>query len=317
MVRPSRKNRSVKSSINRVKREAEGVYNKIAEISAKTGIQSGRFYGIEGDPYHEGFERVPLDEQDEQMVVFKAKAGIGPNMDLAGSYRKPKSKRAGGKTRKGAARKPLVVAKRTMNPPKGAQIVGRTKVDTHKGTKFYHNKKGQIVEKKSGGKTSQKDPVLKMLNDLRAAGMDYEITRIYSEKSRKLRGTNNMLAMEVVKPNYVGVPTKYQAWGYYTADGKAKIMFEGGGNSLLGALAGLDNSAVMRPGEIPLKQYYEEMSLGAQAKVAEMLKDIDWDEIFDDVIYDSRDEDAGVDIKGAYDSRDMIRSLMDEIVTSI
>ena len=315
MVRPSRKNRSIKSSINRVKRETEGVYNKIAEISAKTGVQSGKFYALGAEP--DVLTRDPLDEQDEQMVVFKAKAGIGPDMDLSASYRKPMAKRTGGKTRGGVSRKPLVAPKRTMNPPKGAQIVGRTKVDTHKGTKFYHNKKGQIVEKKSGGKTSQKDPVLKMLNDLRTAGMDYEITRIYSEKSRKLRGTPNMLAMEVVKPNYVGVPTKYQAWGYYTADGKAKIMFEGGGNSLLGALAGLDNSAVMRPGEILLKQYYEEMSLGAQAKVAEALKDIDWDEIFDDVIYDSRDEDAGVDIKGAYESRDMIRLLMDEIVTSI
>ena len=315
MVRPSRKNRSVKSSINRVKREAEGVYNKIVEISAKTGVQSGSLHTLDADP--NGFEKVPLSEDQAQMVMFKAKAGIGPDMDLFATNRAPKTKRAGGKTRKGVARKPLVAPKRTMNPPKGAQIVGRTKVDTHKGTKFYRNKKGQVVEKKSGGRTSQKDPVLKMLNDLRAAGMDYEITRIYSEKSRKLRGTPNMLAMEVVKPNYVGVPTKYQAWGYYTADGKAKIMFEGGGNSLLGALAGLDNSAVMRPGEIPLKQYYEEMSLGAQAKVAEMLKDIDWDEIFDDVIYDSRDEDAGVDIKGAYESRDMIRLLMDEIVTSI
>ena len=316
MVRPSRKNRSIKSSINRVKREADGVYNKIAEISAKTGVQSSRFHTLDADP--NGFEKVPLSEDQAQMVMFKAKAGIGPDMDLFATNRAPKVKKdLGGKTRKGTSRKPLVAPKKTMNPPKGAQIVGRTKVDTHKGTKFYHNKKGQIVEKKSGGKTSQKDPVLKMLNDLRAAGMDYEITRIYSEKSRKLRGTPNMLAMEVVKPNYVGVPTKYQAWGYYTADGKAKIMFEGGGNSLLGALAGLDSSVVMRPGEIPLKQYYEEMSLGAQAKVAEMLKDINWDEIFDDVIYDSRDEDAGVDIKGAYDSRDMIRSLMDEIVTSI
>ena len=212
MVRPSRKNRSVKSAINRVKREADGVYNKIAEISAKTGVQSGRFYERGADP--EDIERVPLSEDQAQMVMFKAKAGIGPDVNLFASYRKPKSKRAGGKTRNGTSRKPLVVAKRTMNPPKGAQMVGRTKLDTHKGTKFYHNKKGQIVEKKSGGRTGQKDPVIKMLNDLRAAGMDYEITRIYSEKSRKLRGTPNMLAMEVVRPNYVGVPTKYQAWGY-------------------------------------------------------------------------------------------------------
>ena len=123
MVRPSRKNRSIKSSINRVKREADGVYNKITEISAKTGVQSGRFYELGGD--YEDVERVPLDEQDEQMVVFKAKAGIGRDVKLFASYRKPKAKKdLGGKTRGGASRKPLVVAKRTMNPPKGAQIVG-------------------------------------------------------------------------------------------------------------------------------------------------------------------------------------------------
>ena len=136
MVRPSRKNRSVRTAIDRVKREADGVYNKIAEISAKTGVQSGRFYGIDADPDQYNFSRVPLDEQDEQMVVFKAKAGIGPDMDLAASYRKPKSKRVGGKTRKGTSRKPLVVAKRTMELPKGGQIVGRTKGATHKGTKI-------------------------------------------------------------------------------------------------------------------------------------------------------------------------------------
>ena len=108
MIRPSRKNRNVRSAINRVKREADGVYNKIAEISAKTGVQSGRFYGIDADPDQYNFSRVPLDEQDEQMVVFKAKAGIGPDMDLAASYRKPKSKRAGGKTRKDKAVRPIL-----------------------------------------------------------------------------------------------------------------------------------------------------------------------------------------------------------------
>ena len=112
MVRPSRKNRSVKSAINRVKREADGVYNKVVEISAKTGVQSGRFYELGGDPYQYDFSRVPLDEQDEQMVVFKAKAGIGPDMDLAASYRKPKSRRVGGKTQGTLnGRKPIVTRK--------------------------------------------------------------------------------------------------------------------------------------------------------------------------------------------------------------
>ena len=108
MVRPSRKNRSVRTAINRVKRDADGIYNKIAEISAKTGVQSGRFYGIDADPDQYNFSRVPLDEQDEQMVVFKAKAGIGPDMDLAASYRKPKTKRVGGKTRKDKAVRPIL-----------------------------------------------------------------------------------------------------------------------------------------------------------------------------------------------------------------
>lgn len=128
MTRPSRKNRSVKSSINRVKREATGVYNKIAEISAKTGVQSGRFHTLEGDPYHEGFERVPLDEQDRQMVVFKAKSGIGPNMDLFATNRAPLVKRVGGKTRGTlAARKPIVTRK--PNSPKLVFIRGESVVN--------------------------------------------------------------------------------------------------------------------------------------------------------------------------------------------
>ena len=144
MVRPSRKNRSVKSSINRVKREADGIYNKIAEISAKTGVQSGRFFGIDGDPYHEGFERVPLDEQDKQMVMFKAKAGIGPGMNIDGSYRKPKAKRAGGKTRGGASRKPIVTRK--PNSPKLVFIRGESAVNA-KGQKVLGPKREAELQK--------------------------------------------------------------------------------------------------------------------------------------------------------------------------
>ena len=142
MVRPSRKNRSVKSSINRVKREAEGVYNKIAEISAKTGVQSGRFYEQGADP--EDVDRVPLDEQDKQMVVFKAKSGIGPNMDLAGSYRKPKARRAGGKTRKDAARKPIVT--RRPKSPKLAFIRGESAVNA-KGQRVLGPKREAELQK--------------------------------------------------------------------------------------------------------------------------------------------------------------------------
>lgn len=108
MVRPSRKNRNVRHAINRVKREADGIYNKITEISAKTGVNNNLFYGLYADPYHDDFYREPLDEQDEQMMVFKAKAGIGPHLDVAASYRKPKTKRVGGKTRKDKAVRPIL-----------------------------------------------------------------------------------------------------------------------------------------------------------------------------------------------------------------
>ena len=125
MVRPSRKNRSVRSSINRVKREADGVYNKIAEISAKTGVQSGWFYEHGADP--EDIERVPLSNDEAQMVVFKAKAGIGPDVNLFASYRRPNAKRVGGKTRGGASRKPIVARK--PNSPKLVFIRGESAVN--------------------------------------------------------------------------------------------------------------------------------------------------------------------------------------------
>lgn len=142
MVRPSRKNRSVKSSINRVKREADGVYNKIAEISAKTGVQSGRFYERGADP--EDIERVPLSEDQAQMVMFKAKAGIGPDVNLFASYRKPNAKRTGGKTRGGASRKPIVTRK--PNSPKLVFIRGESVVNA-KGQRVLGPKREAELQK--------------------------------------------------------------------------------------------------------------------------------------------------------------------------
>ena len=106
MVRPSRKNRSVKSSINRVKRETRGVYNRIAEISAKTGVQSGRFYAFGFDK--EDIESVPLSNDEAQMVMFKAKAGIGPDIPYSPKYRVPYAKKVGGKTRKNKVVRPIL-----------------------------------------------------------------------------------------------------------------------------------------------------------------------------------------------------------------
>ena len=141
-LRPSRK-RSVKSSINRVKREADGVYNKIAEISAKTGVQNGKFYDLDG--YGENVERIPLYEEDRQMVVFKAKAGIGPDVaNPLASYRKPLTKKVGGKTRGGASRKPIVTRK--PKSPKLAFIRGESAVNA-KGQRVLGPKREAELQK--------------------------------------------------------------------------------------------------------------------------------------------------------------------------
>lgn len=142
MVRPSRKKRSVKSSINRVKRETRGVYNKIAEISAKTGVQSGRFYAFGFDK--EDIESIPLSNDEAQMVVFKAKAGIGPDIPYSPKYRVPYAKRTGGKTRGGASRKPIVTRK--PNSPKLAFIRGESAVNA-KGQKVLGPKREAELQK--------------------------------------------------------------------------------------------------------------------------------------------------------------------------
>ena len=143
MVRPSRKNRSIKSSINRVKRETDGIYNKIVEISAKTGVQNDKIYELDG--YGEDFAPVPLYEEDRQMVVFKAKSGIGPDMDLFAGYGKPKAKKVGGKTSGTlAGRKPIVTRK--PKSPKLAFIRGESAVNA-KGQRVLGPKREAELQK--------------------------------------------------------------------------------------------------------------------------------------------------------------------------
>ena len=143
MVRPSRKNRSVRTAAKRVKREADGIYNKIAEISAKTGVQSGRFYAFGFDM--EDVESVPLSNDEAQMAVFKAKAGIGPDIPFSPRYRVPYTKRAGGKTQGTLnGRKPIVTRK--PNSPKLTFIRGESAVNS-KGQRVLGPKREAELQK--------------------------------------------------------------------------------------------------------------------------------------------------------------------------
>ena len=143
MVRPSRKNRSVRTAAKRVKREADGIYNKIAEISAKTGVQSGRFYAFGFDM--EDVESVPLSNDEAQMAVFKAKAGIGPDIPFSPRYRVPYTKRVGGKSQgTPVGRKPVVTRK--PNSPKLTFIRGESAVNS-KGQRVLGPKREAELQK--------------------------------------------------------------------------------------------------------------------------------------------------------------------------
>ena len=143
MVRPSRKNRSVRTAAKRVKREADGIYNKIAEISAKTGVQSGRFYAFGFDM--EDVESVPLSNDEAQMAVFKAKAGIGPDIPFSPRYRVPYTKRVGGKSQgTPVGRKPVVTRK--PNSPKLVFIRGESAVNS-KGQRVLGPKREAELQK--------------------------------------------------------------------------------------------------------------------------------------------------------------------------
>lgn len=202
-----------------------------------------------------------------------------------------------------------------INPFKGNRVVNATKIDRENAvTRYYRDAKGRVVEKKKAGRTSRKDPILRTLNAYREAGGDAEITRIFSKKSRVLRGTEDMLAVEIRKTSPVtGNPKTYRGWLYTDKQGRTKLMYEGGGNSLLGALKGLDDSAPQRPGEIRLVTLYSMCTPAARAKIADILKDWDWDAVFRDEIYNSADPDEGADVEEAYRIRDRVREIIAEV----
>ena len=141
MVKPSRKKRSLRSNVKRVQREITGTYNKIAEISAKTGTASNRFYKQGADP--EDVERIPLSAQEKKLIEFRTRSGIGPKVDTTASYREPLNKTATvGMTKgHGSARKPIVSKK-----PKLTYIRGESAVNA-KGQKVLGKKREAELQK--------------------------------------------------------------------------------------------------------------------------------------------------------------------------
>lgn len=105
-----------KSNFKQVKTQHKAIRNEIAEIGAKTGVASRRFYNLGGDP--EDVERIPLSSREYELYKFTVKSGINipyVTPDPIASYRTPNTRElldgiveARGRT------KPILTSKRQL-----------------------------------------------------------------------------------------------------------------------------------------------------------------------------------------------------------
>lgn len=128
---------------------------------------------------------------------------------------------------------------------------------------YYRNRKGGYTLQRKRGNTSQKDPVARRLNLYAGKVPDGRwITHIYAQRSRVMRGTENMLA---VKLN-----TGAKGWitdkGSFIAEDDVRKMLY----SVDQTLAGISEGSA-------LLDLYDSLSVAEKAKLAEALRDYDWD----------------------------------------
>lgn len=153
--------------------------------------------------------------------------------------------------------------------PKQAQFVRKVRGTslTSASLAYYKSRKGGYTLQRKRGATSVKDPVARRLNLYHGAnpGNGRYITHIYSQRSRVLKGTPNMLA---VKLN-----TGEKGW--ITSDGR----FYNADRVRLD-LRSLDYTTVGWGSDVSLEQVYDEANSIQKAEIAEIMSDVDWDEFW-------------------------------------
>lgn len=129
---------------------------------------------------------------------------------------------------------------------------------------YYRNKKGGYTLQRKRGATSVKDPVARRLNLYHNAnvGNGRYIMHIYAQRSRVLRGTENLLA---VKLN-----TGEKGW--VTVEGRFL-----GEDEIRKMLYSVDRTLAGMSEESALLGLYDSLSPTDKAKVVEALQDYDWD----------------------------------------
>lgn len=150
--------------------------------------------------------------------------------------------------------------------PKQVQFVKKVRGTSLKSAAlaYYKNKKGGYTLQRKRGATSVKDPVARRLNLYHNAnvGNGRYIMHIYAQRSRVMRGTENLLAVKLNTGEKGWVTTEGRFLG---EDEIRKMLY-----SVDRTLAGMSE-------ESALLGLYDSLSPADKAKVAEALQDYDWD----------------------------------------
>lgn len=164
----------------------------------------------------------------------------------------------------------------SMNPARG-NVLGAYSLK--KRGAFTVNQGRYAYSPGATGLGSESDAVTRALNEYLGAGGRQQITRVYSASSRVMRGTQDLAAVKFKEI------TGEEVTGWIASDGR--LISE---DQILSALHGLDKAAGyddLMEGSL-VRQYLEGSPL-QQARMADALKELDWNQLFHDTLY--KDED--------------------------
>lgn len=135
---------------------------------------------------------------------------------------------------------------------------------------YYKHRKGGYTLQRKRGATSQKDPVARRLNLYHIAnpGSGRYITHIYAQKSRVMRGTENLLA--------VRLNTGEKGW----VTDKGRFMSE---QELRNVLHSVDCTSPASVADISLLDLYDSLTAQQKAEFADKVRDFDWDAMFEEM----------------------------------
>lgn len=145
---------------------------------------------------------------------------------------------------------------------------------------YYKSRKGGYTLQRKRGATSQKDVVARRLNLYQQSnvGKGRYITHIYAQRSRVMRGTENLLA--------VRLNTGEKGW----VTDKGRFMSE---QELRNVLHSVDCTSPASVMDISLLDIYDSLTAQQKAEFADRVRDFDWDQMFEEMY--PKDGEAGPD----------------------